>query len=223
MVEAVEKKVAKYWSFFYRGTQVVLWVYYKIAFKFKAYGTKNFPKDSRGVILAPNHASYLDPPLLGISLKPPITYLAKDYLFKPFFLGLALRWIGCIPIKTEADDFRSIRQLVRELKSGKNILIFPEGTRSDNGEIKEPEMGVGFLALKSGAHVLPVYIRGTYKAFPKGAKHFTYSPVSLYFGKAFIPAHDPELTGDKEPYLAVSRKIMAEIKKLKEAAEQKDL
>lgn len=204
----------------YRITQAVLFILYKVCFRFRAYGAENFPKDgSRGVILAPNHASYLDPPVLGISLKKPITYLAKDYLFKPFFMGHLLRWLGCIPIKSESEDFKSMRQLLRVLKEGKSILIFPEGTRTVTGEFQEVESGVGFLAVKSQAYVWPVYIEGSFKAFPKGVKRFKCSPVSAHFGQPFIPALDAELMAKEDPYKAVSLRIMEEIKKIKKEVE----
>lgn len=199
----------------YQIVKFVLIVLYKLFFRFKSYGSANVPMDSRGVILAPNHASYLDPPILGISLKRRVTYLAKDYLFKAFFVGWILRSIEALPIKSETEDFRSIRQLLKALKDGKCIVVFPEGTRSFTGDLQEPEQGVGFLAARSQAWVVPVYIKGSYDAYPKGAKGFKFRPVSVYYGKAFIPAEDKELMSQPDPYMAISQKIMAEIRKLK--------
>ena len=170
------------------------------------------------MILAPNHASYLDPPLLGISLKRRVTYLAKDYLFKHWFVGWVLRNIGAYPIKSREDDFRSIRDLIRILHGGNCIVVFPEGTRSEDGKMKEPEGGVGFLAMKSDAYVVPVYIEGSYEAFPKGAKKIKRHPIKIVFGKAFVPSQDEALKNQADPYTAVSQKIMQEIKSLKESA-----
>ena len=203
--------------FFYKLTQIVLLALYRLFFNFKIYGAENVPADHRGVILAPNHASYIDPPILGISLKRPITYLAKEYLFKKPVLSRLICWLGSIPIKSQTDDFRTIRQLVRALKEGKHILLFPEGTRSLDGNFRDPEGGVGFLALKSGAAVVPVYISGTFDAWPKGAKWFRCKPVRVYFGKPFVPAMEKDLVWHKDPYLAVGQRIMSEIKKIKEA------
>jgi 1-acyl-sn-glycerol-3-phosphate acyltransferase len=196
------------------------WSVYKICFGFRHYGTEKVPaaRDPRGVILAPNHVSYLDPPILGISLKRRVTYLAKDYLFRGF-LGWMLRSVGALPIKTGADDFRSIRELVRLLKEGRCIAVFPEGTRSESGELKAPEGGVGFLALKSGAAVVPVYIRGTYEAFSRDMKMYRPHPVRAYYGDPFVPALEKDFQDSPEPYMAVSRRIMAEIAKLKEKVE----
>ena len=204
-------------GFFYRLIRAVLFTLYKIFFHFRAYGMFRVPKDTdeRGVILAPNHASFLDPPILGISLGRRVTFLAKEYLFKNFFVGAVLRGIGAYPIKSEKDDFRSIRDLIRLLKDGKCVVVFPEGTRSRDGQMKEPEGGIGFLAAKSHAYVVPVYIRGSYDAYPKGAKMFKVRPVQAYFGEPFIPADDQNLMRSQDPYGAVSREIMVRIRRIK--------
>ncbi len=126
-----------------------------------------------------------------------------------------LRWLGVLPIKSEADDFRSMRQLLRLLKEGRCIVVFPEGTRSLDGNFQKAEAGVGFLAAKSQSCVVPVYIDGTFQAFPKGGKIRPHL-VRIYFGKAFRPAQDKELMAHENPYLAISEKIMADIRELKE-------
>lgn len=212
-------KVIKPWPLYYKLIQVVLYTYYRICFDFKFYGIENVPEDARGIIFAPNHASYLDPPIVGISLKKPINYLAKEYLFKVFALGRTLYWLGALPIKSESDDFRSMRQLLRALKEGKHLVIFPEGTRSEDGRFREVEGGAGFLAVKSKAYVVPVYIQGSFDAFPKGVKWFRCKPVRAYFGKPFIPCEDAGLMAEPDRYLAVGRKIMLEIQKVKADAE----
>ena len=207
-------------EFFYRLIRAVLYSLYRVLFNFKFRHAERVPAagDGRGVILAPNHASYLDPPILGISLKRRVTYLAKDYLFRHWFVGWVLRNIGAYPIKSgDGNDFRSIRDLVRILKAGAVVTVFPEGTRSETGHFKEPEGGIGFLAVKSGAWVVPVYIKGSYEAFPKGAKGFKCKPIEVHYGEPFIPAEHPEWSkGGDEGYIAVGKKIMADIAAIKE-------
>ncbi len=208
---------------FYKAVRVVLFIVYRTLFNFKYFGAERVPSeaDGRGVILAPNHASYLDPPILGISLKRPVTYLAKEYLFKSRFVGLVLRGIGAFPIRTRADDFRTIRELIRVLKEGRCVAVFPEGTRSPDGTLREAESGVGFLAAKSAAHVVPVYLKGTFEAFPRGVNSFKCRPIEVHYGRPFIPAEDAALMKAEDPYTAISRRIMKEIKDLKEEADQK--
>ena len=202
---------------FYWLIRNVLFITYKALFRFRHYGSENVPasKDPRGVILAPNHASYLDPPILGISLGRRVTYLAKDYLFKHGFVGWVLRNIGAYPIKSESgNDFRSIRDLVRILKQGACVVVFPEGTRSADGNFREPESGIGFLAMKSGAWVVPAYIKGSYDAMPRGTSGVRMKPVDIHYGEPFL-ATEERFGAGSEAYMAVSGHIMEEIKKLK--------
>ena len=202
---------------FYRFIRAVLYIIYKVLFRFRYSGSVNVPgeKEPRGVILAPNHASYLDPPILGISLKRRVTYLAKDYLFKHGFVGWVLRNIGAYPIKSDSgNDFKSIRDLIRILKQGACVVVFPEGTRSPDGNFQEPESGIGFLAAKSGAWVVPAYIHGSYAAMPKGTSGVKMKPVQIFYGEPFLASEEKFGTGEVA-YMAVSRHIMEEIKKLK--------
>jgi 1-acyl-sn-glycerol-3-phosphate acyltransferase len=205
-------------EFFYRLIRFVLYIIYRLFFRFRYTGSDQVPPESdpRGVILAPNHASYLDPPILGISLKRRVTYLAKQYLFNHGFVGWVLRNIGAYPIKSESsNDFRSIRDLIRILKQGACVVVFPEGTRSETGEFKEPEGGIGFLAMKSGAWVVPVYIRGSFEALPKGATKAKMKPIEAHYGRPFLAKEEEFGTGE-EAYAAVGRRIMADIRVLKE-------
>jgi 1-acyl-sn-glycerol-3-phosphate acyltransferase len=204
---------------YYRTVQAVLYIIYKTLFRFDVYGGRNIPKSGskRGVIFAPNHVSYIDPPLVGVAQNRRITYLAKDYLFRHGFVGWVLRGLAAYPIKSdEGNDFRAIRDLIRLLKEGRTVVVFPEGTRSEDGQLKAPESGAGFLAYKSGAYVVPVYIEGSHEAFPKGAKKIKPHKVKIYFGEAFIPAEETRFKTLEEPYGAISAEIMAKIHGLKE-------
>lgn len=203
---------------FYRLIRSVLYILYRPLFDFRRFGSEGVPKESdpRGVILASNHASYLDPPVLGISLKRRVTFLAKEYLFRHWLVGWVLRGIGAYPIKSEsANDFRSIRGLIRMLKQGACVAVFPEGTRSEDGEFREPEDGLAFLAMKSGAWVVPIYIEGSFAAFPKGTKKIKRHPIRAHYGEPFIPAEMSWSEG-QTGYRELSLHIMAEIKKIKE-------
>jgi 1-acyl-sn-glycerol-3-phosphate acyltransferase len=205
-------------EFAYRVIRDALFITYKTLFRFKVFGAEKVPQptDGRGVILAPNHASFLDPPLTGISLKRRVTYLAKDYLFKHGFVGWVLRSVGAYPIKSEsASDFKSIRDLIRILKQGACVTVFPEGTRSEDGQFRAPEGGVGFLAMKSGAWVVPIYIKGSYEAFPKGAKNFKCKPIEVHYGEPFVPAERNDWGEGEAGYMAVSQRIMADIQSIK--------
>jgi len=211
---------------FYWFIRNALFIAYKFFFHFRSFGSKLVPpgSDTRGVILAPNHVSYLDPPILGISLNRRVTFLAKAYLFDHVLVGFVLRSIGAYPIKSESgNDFRSIRGLLRLLKNGYCVAVFPEGTRSVSGDFQNPESGIGFLAMKSGAWVVPVYIEGSQAAFPRGAKSFKCRPIKVYYGAPFIPSENKEWASMPDPFMRVSKKIMQDIQSLKEKVNFSDV
>lgn len=172
-----------------------------------------------GVIVTPNHTSYLDPPLVGISLKRRVTFLAKEYLFGAPMVGFVLRSISALPIKSRKDDLRSLRELIRVLRAGACVVVFPEGTRSEDGRLKDAEIGVGFLAIKSACWVVPACILGTYRAFPKGVKLFKPAKVNIRYGRPFKPSEDPTILRSDDPYRATVERIMAEIRQLQQVAE----
>ena len=137
-------QTSDYSRLLYRTLQTVLYALYRLFFGFESYGSAHVPDDAdgRGVILAANHASFLDPPILGISQGRHVTYLAKEYLFKAFFVGWMLRRIGALPVRSEAaNDFKALRRLLGLLKEGRCVAVFPEGTRSEDGEFGAPEAG----------------------------------------------------------------------------------
>lgn len=192
---------------------------YKLFFFFgasNAAAVDGLPK-GEGVIVTPNHASYLDPPLVGISLRRRVTFLAKEYLFGAPIVGFVLRSISALPIKSQKDDLRSLRELIRVLRAGACVVVFPEGTRSEDGRLKDPEIGVGFLAIKSSSWVVPAYIRGTYQAFPKGVKFFKPAKVDIHYGRPFKPSEDEKILKADDPYRATAERIMTEIRALEAA------
>ncbi len=173
----------------------------KIYFNTRFFGLENIPSDGNYIIAA-NHLSYVDPFILGISQRKPFTFVAKDTLFKNKFSGFYLLRLGVIPIKRESSDFRALRETIRRLKQGSSVVLFPEGTRLGNE--KDPQPGVGFLAVKSGVPVIPAYIEDSDKVLPPGAKWFRRYPVKVYFGK---PIHFKE----HQSYPEIAEEIMRNI------------
>ncbi|MBD3337067.1 MAG: 1-acyl-sn-glycerol-3-phosphate acyltransferase [Candidatus Eisenbacteria bacterium] len=112
-------------------------------------------------LIASNHKSYLDPPLIGASFPYELQYLAKEELFGMPILGPLIRRVGALPIRRGAGDRRSLTLCLRALDQGRPLLLFPEGTRIRRPGFERPRTGVAFLAVKSGAPVVPVYIGGT--------------------------------------------------------------
>jgi 1-acyl-sn-glycerol-3-phosphate acyltransferase len=168
------------------------------------------------MLLASNHASYLDPPLVGIGTSRPITYLAKKELFRNPLIGLFLRKLCyCIPVDRDKMDRKTFKEILTVLqRENELMIIFPEGTRTYDGRLQEPKIGAGMIVYLSKAPVIPVYIKGSYDILPKGVKFLKLRPCTVYFGKpmdfneCFSKAHS------REVYMEISRKVMEGIAQL---------
>jgi len=174
-----------------------------VCFRVRTFGTENVPS-AGGFLLACNHESYLDPLAAGSSILRPVHYMAKESLFRNPLIGAFLRGVLAFPVRREAGDTRAIKSAMRLVRSGKGVLLFPGGTRGS----RNAQPGIGFLAAKLGVPVVAVFISGTDKAFPRGAKFFRPARVTVRYGKPFTV--DPAL-----PYQQIADSIMAEIERLK--------
>lgn len=170
-------------------------------------GVENIPEKG-GLILASNHASYLDPLALGAACPRKISYMAKEELFRIPLFGWMIRSVGAFPVKRHAADISALKEALRRLKNGEVIALFPEGARRNQEDTAgEPEAGVGFLAQKSGVPVIPALIKGTEKALPKGARFIRPTPVRVRFGRSIIAEKGM-------PYQECARLIMEGIRLL---------
>ncbi len=155
----------------------------------KVYGINHIPLKG-AFILASNHISNLDPPILGISTSRRLHFMAKIELFKHPLVGWWLKKLWAFPVKRGEGDFGALKETLRLLKSGYPVLLFPEGTRRLPGVDLKPQPGAGFLVLKSKVPVVPVYVHGSDKAMPPGSKFFKRSLVTVTIGRPFeVPAH----------------------------------
>ena len=141
-----------------------------------------------GAIIAPNHVSYLDPQLISGSWPGSITFFAGSHLFQKPILGILLRMLCCHPVE-KGNELATIRTAIKLLKQGKKIVLFPEGTRSNDGVLKPLRSGVAFLALQSRCPVIPCYISGTYQAWPRSKKWPRFFGVKTicHFGRPIWP------------------------------------
>lgn len=187
----------------------------RLYFRITARGQQHVPPEGP-VLLVSNHASVLDPPLIAGMTPRPVTFLAKAELFEiPVFRDL-IRRLNARPIRRDGSDPGALRAALRALENGEVLLVFPEGTRGDERELRPAKPGVGLLAVVSQAPVVPVYIRGTGRSWPRGRKFPRPAKVRVWFGPPlrFAGGVGP---GRKESYDAASREIMAAIARLKDA------
>jgi 1-acyl-sn-glycerol-3-phosphate acyltransferase len=149
-------------------------------FPTRVYGRGHIPKD-KSFILAANHASNIDPFVIGTFCGRILSFVAKESLFKNKLLGLWLSSLNAFPIRRDTADFRAVRETLRRLKK-KPVLIFPEGTRKGSREERKAQGGIGLIAVKSQAPIIPVYIKDSDKVLPPKAKWFKRHQVVLIFG-----------------------------------------
>ena len=183
-------------------------------FRLESRGRENVPATG-AVLLAANHSSVLDPPLIGSATDRQLSFLAKAELFDlPLFGGL-IRRLNARPVRREGADPSALRTAMRVLEDGGALLIFPEGTRGDEGIIRSAKTGAGMLAVLSGAAVVPVYIQGSGRAWPRGRKLPRPAKVTVTFGKAL--RFEAERGADrKRQYEIASREMMEAITRLKD-------
>jgi 1-acyl-sn-glycerol-3-phosphate acyltransferase len=167
------------------------------------------------VLIVANHSSVLDPPLVGGMCPRQLTFLAKAELFRiPGFGGLIHR-LGARPLRREGADPSALRTARRVLAEGKALLVFPEGTRGEEGRLREAKPGAALLAVQSGATVVPVYVSGSGRAWPRGRRLPRPAKVVVTFG---APLRFQRATGAdrKAQYEAASRQMMAAIAELRD-------
>ncbi|MHB1459212.1 MAG: lysophospholipid acyltransferase family protein [Armatimonadota bacterium] len=148
----------------------------------KSVNAGNIPKTG-GVILAPNHISYADPPAVGTAMNRKVHFMAKEELFKPLIMGAIIKAVGSFPVKRGTADRKAIKQAMDLLKAGEVICLFPEGTRSLDGNLQEPELGIGLIALKSGAPIVPVAVIGTDTVLPSDGSRPKRCRVIVEYGE----------------------------------------
>jgi 1-acyl-sn-glycerol-3-phosphate acyltransferase len=152
---------------FYYVVRALCWVLLKIFWRMEIIGIENLP-ESGGLIIASNHVSYIDPAVLVASLNRKIYFIAKKEVFKNIFLSFILKKLNAFSVDRDNVDMIAFKKAINILKEEKVLGIFPEGTRSSNGELQELKLGALKIAMKTGVPILPVGINGTHKIYPRG-------------------------------------------------------
>ena len=182
--------------------EAVLFIYCKIVYRLKIVGTENIPNEQ--VIFCGNHRSFIDAPIIKVTCKRDVKFLARGSLAKNPLLAL-LGWIfEVIYVKKDSKDVGALKGTLSALKKGESIALFPEGTRNGLKKGESVKGGAAFFAIKSGVKVIPVGIAGEIKPFHK---------LTVTYGKPldFSMYKDPK---NKEEVEIVTNKIMEEIKSL---------
>lgn len=196
------------------------WCFYRLMFAayfgWRVYNNERVPRKG-AVILAANHSSFLDPPLVGSGLHRDINYLARKSLFRVPLLGWILRMVNAVPVDRDGGGAAGLKAIIDRLHAGGAIILFPEGTRSKDGNLQPARSGIGLTVIKSDAPVIPVRVFGTYEAWGRHVKFPRPRRVVVKYGE---PVHFEQLRTEaqncskarlKEIYQQVADEIMAAI------------
>jgi 1-acyl-sn-glycerol-3-phosphate acyltransferase len=176
--------------------------------RWRATGQGRIPA-SGGVLLVCNHLSFLDVFFLGIPLARPLNYMARSTLFVPV-LGALIRSVGGFPIQREGIGASGMKETMRRLRAGGVVALFPEGTRSQNGELGPLKPGIASLAVRVGVPVVPVGLAGLFESWPRSRRLPVPHPVRVHYGTPILP---DDLAGlDTDAITALIRERMREIR-----------
>lgn len=186
---------------FYSFARSLVYIIFKPLYRIEAIGLENFPKED-GVLLCTNHIDNFDPLVVGSMAPRPVHFMAKEELFTIPVLGTIVKKVNAFPVKRGMSDREAIRKGLSVLKEKNVFGLFPEGTRSKNGELGKGLAGAGFFALRSDAKVVPCAIIGPYKPFQK---------LKVIYGK---PINMEEMRKNRISAEQATEAIMSEINKL---------
>ena len=152
-----------------------------VAFDMKVVGKQHVPLKG-GALIVCNHQSYIDPPAVGAQLKRFTNYLGKAELFSTPWSNWLNRGMGAFPVRQGEGDIGAVREAIKRLKEGAALVLFPEGSRTFDGELQPIAPGVGLIAKKAGVPVVPCVIDGSFYAWPRGRVIWRRYPVRMMFG-----------------------------------------
>lgn len=195
-------------------------VMFDMFFRGEVAGLEHLPRKG-AFLIAANHASHLDPPIIGSHVPRQMCFFARKTLWSGRFASWWLDGVGTIPVDRDGgQDVGALKRVLRALADGKAMILFPEGTRSPDGRLQTPKPGVGFIVCKTQVPVVPARIFGSFEAFGKGMKTPRPSPTTVVYGKPIPPAVYDDPAAGKERYQKASARIMAEIARLRPPVER---
>jgi 1-acyl-sn-glycerol-3-phosphate acyltransferase len=169
-------------------------------------------------ILAPNHVSYVDPVLVGISIRRRAHFMAKKELFRNPLVGWILRGVQAYPVTRERVDPSTLKRTLALLAHGHVVLMFPEGTRGDGRTLGLAKPGIAIVAARSGVPVVPVFHWGAEQVLPRGSRRVRWAPLRVRFGPPLRFAGDAR--ADREAVEAFGRQLMEAIAALRPSTEK---
>ncbi len=204
---------------FYRVCRVLVRGLLKSCFAWQPYHANRIPPVGP-LILAANHVSFADPPLIGAAIERPVTFLARETLFDVPLLNPLIRSLNAIPVDRDGGSPGGLRTVLSRLEAGAAVLLFPEGTRSPDGRLQSARSGIGLIVIRTTAPVIPIRIFGLYEIWGRHRKFPKLGPVGVKYGRPldFHELRAEAVTASKQRtkaiYDEISREIMAAIGRL---------
>lgn len=201
-------------SWLYRIVLFFAWCFFKVFYRHKIYGLEHYYKDA--AIIAGNHSSFYDPPILSISWPDEVHFLAREGLFKNPFFGGFIRKLNAHPVSGDASDIGVFKLVCSLLAEGKKIILFPEGKRGNTDALDTLKPGIAMLVSRSKSAVVPAYIHGSFSAwnrFHKLPKFFGHRTACV-FGTPILWAQFSHLD-KKEAQKALTEKLSQSINALR--------
>lgn len=190
---------------FYNLAKFVCSLLIKLLFRVRVEGVENFPEEGAAIVYS-NHKSWWDPVVVGCVLKRPIFFMAKKELFEIPVFGYILKLLHAFPVNRGTPDRKAIRKALEVLNEKKVLGIFPEGTRSKDGVLKEPEPGIALLATKvKDVALVPVAIKGDFRFL---------NPILIKIGKPIRLSLDDKEKLKSRDLSDLSRAIFDEVAKM---------
>jgi 1-acyl-sn-glycerol-3-phosphate acyltransferase len=197
---------------FHEFARLLVAAVFALCFRLRVIGAQRVP-DAGGALLLANHASYLDPPLIGACLRRHLRYMARASLFRNPVFGALLRALNAFPVRRGRPDKASLRRAVAELAAGELLVMFPEGTRTTDGELGPMKGGFRLLVRRAGVPVVPVAIDGSFEAWPSGGFPRPHR-IRIAFGRP-IPASEWNRLSDEEAAARVRAEIVRLLSRLR--------
>ena len=182
----------------------------KVCFDFRVIHRERIPATG-GVILAMNHQSYIDPPLAGVAAPRELYFLARKTLLAWPVLGPIFPKLNVVPVDQERADMSALKAVIKVVRAGQGTVIFPEGSRTLDGQLQPAQPGLGLIVAKTLAPVVPMRIFGAHEAFPRGGKPRLFLPVTLVVGEAMHFTEAVLQGSGRELYQRLSERVMERI------------
>ena len=196
-----------FYGFFHYVAQSI----YEMWFRGEVVGTENFPREGP-FLIASNHASHLDPPLVGSQVARQMRFFARKTLWRNPVASWWLDRVETIPVERDSGDVGALKRVLQALRENRAVVLFPEGTRSPDGHLQKPKAGVGLMACKSGVPVVPCRVFGSFEAFGKGSALPRFgTPVTIVFGRPIPPGDYDDPAAGKARYETAAQRIMDRI------------